>query len=64
MNLPNIGDRIVVQGMSQYTTHVSSVTFVQSEQRWKIELDWGEHGTSRVYDHDENKVWYRYTESN
>lgn len=26
---------------------------------WKILLDWGDFGKSRVWAHDENRVWFR-----
>lgn len=62
--LPKIGERVVVHGMTHVETYVSRIEYVQTEGRHMIHLDWGEHGTSRVFDTDEGKVWYRYTESN
>jgi hypothetical protein len=29
-----------------------------------LELDWGEHGKSKVALHDEGDTWYHYTSSN
>lgn len=58
-----VGDRLVVQGLSIHPT-VESVWYEKETDRTVIELDWGEHGHSRVYAHDENKTWYRYSDSN
>jgi hypothetical protein len=59
-----IGERLVVQGLVDYPATVEKIWFDEETQRTVIELDWGIHGKSRVYDHDENKIWYRYTEAN
>lgn len=59
-----IGERLVVMGLKEYPAIVEKVWFDQETDRTVIELDWGEHGKSRVYAHDENKSWYRYTNSN
>ena len=56
--------RVVVHGIDYAAAYVSSVEWVPDEARWLISLDWGEHGTSRVYSTDENKVWYRYATAN
>ena len=53
----------VVYGRPEKVT-VADVVFVPSELRWAIVLDWGPHGVSRVYDHDEGKVWFRYGQAN
>jgi len=58
-----IGDQIVVHGILPPAI-VSKVWYNSEEARNIIELDWGTRGTSRVYDHDENKVWFRYNSSN
>ena len=58
-NLPQIGERIVVYGMTQYDTRVEKITYVPQEARHHIALDWGQYGKSRVYDTDEGKTWYR-----
>lgn len=59
-----IGARVVVHGIDYASAFVSNVTWVPDEARWLIALDWGIHGTSRVYNTDENKTWYRYASTN
>lgn len=59
-----IGDRLVVQGLKDFPAYVEKIWFDQESNRTVIELDWCEHGKSRVYDYDENKTWYRYSNSN
>jgi hypothetical protein len=58
-----VGDLLVVQGMMP-PAKVEKVWFDKETSRFVIELDWGDYGHSKVYDHDENKVWYKYTGSN
>lgn len=58
-----VGDRLVVQGMP-YAAYVESIEEDPNGARTTLHLDWKEHGKSKVYLHDENKVWYRYSESN
>lgn len=58
-----VGDRLVVQGMS-FPAYVERIEEEAGTDRTIIFLDWREHGKSRVYLHDENKVWYKYTGSN
>jgi len=58
-----VGDRLVVQGMS-LPAYVERIEEETGTDRTIIFLDWREHGKSRVYLHDENKVWYKYTGSN
>lgn len=55
-----VGERVIVQGIMYAEAHVKEVNWLAKEHRWEIILDWGEHGTSKVYDTDENNVWYRY----
>lgn len=55
---PNIGERLVVHGMSQKAI-VEDVVWDREINAWKILLDWGEFGKSRVWAHDENRVWFR-----
>ena len=62
-SLPNVGDVIVVYGLSQ-KAKVASVTWDATFYDWIIKLDWGDHGTSKVKFHDENKVWYRWNQTN
>jgi hypothetical protein len=61
---PQPGERIIVSGWEHLEVKVSKVELIKSECRHKIFLDWGEHGTSHVYDHDEGKVWRRYLDVN
>ena len=58
-----IGDQIVVSGIMPPAI-VSNVRYIKEEDRYAIDLDWGDRGVSVVYDNDENKVWYTYTGSN
>jgi hypothetical protein len=58
------GALVVVYGRRDIIPRVIDVNYVDCEARWVITLDWGEFGLSRVYDHDEDKVWYRYSSAN
>jgi hypothetical protein len=58
-----IGDRLVVQGLP-YPAYVEGIKYDLNTARTVIELDWKEHGKSRVYAHDENVTWYKYNEAN
>lgn len=51
-----IGDRLVVQGMP-FPAYVESIEYESSTDRTIIHLDWREHGKSRVFLHDQGKVW-------
>jgi hypothetical protein len=62
MNL-KIGDKIVVYGIHIHAT-VDKIWYDKSGSRYVIELDWGEFGHSKVYDHDENDIWFKYTGTN
>ena len=62
--LPNAGERIVVHGITLAQTTVESVVWDDKKHDWKINLDWGTFGKSRVWAHDENKVWYRWKDNN
>lgn len=63
------GQRIVVRGNLQpyALALVADVTFIEHEARWAIILEWpnasGGPAYSRVYDHDEGKGWYRYSQA-
>jgi hypothetical protein len=60
----------VVNGMLQPYAKalVLECAFSEKEARWAILLEWpdapGGPGRSRVWDTDEGKGWYRYTEAN
>lgn len=56
-----IGERLVVQGMP-FPAYVDNIEYDAATDRTTILLDWKEHGKSRVYLHDENKTWVRYSE--
>jgi hypothetical protein len=58
-----IGDRLVVQGMP-FPAYVEAIEEDADTASTIIHLDWKEHGKSRVYLHDEGKVWYRYSDAN
>ena len=60
---PNIGERLVVHGMQQKAT-VESVEWVPETADWRITLDWGEYGKSKVWTRDEDHVWYLWSTSN
>ena len=56
-----VGDRIIINGgfISTIAARVSNVVYDPTTDRTRIDLSWGEHGTSRVYAHDEGKIWTR-----
>ena len=62
--LPAVGDRIVVHGMNHFTCVVHSTEWKEDVVDWKINLDWGAHGRSRVWLRDEDVVWYRVSTNN
>ena len=62
--LPAVGDRIVVHGMNHFICVVESVEWNKEVADWKIKLDWGIHGQSRVWLHDEDTIWFRYSTTN
>lgn len=61
---PNVGDRLVVHGLNNFVSIVRSVEWNKLTYDWQINLDWGIHGQSRVWLHDEDTVWFRYSASN
>jgi len=58
------GERVVVGGFRNHMSRVTDVVWIPHEARWMITLDWGVFGTSRIYHHDEGKIWYRYSSCN
>ena len=58
-----VGDRLVVQGRPE-PAFVERIEEELETASTILHLDWKEHGKSRVYLHDEHKVWYRYSEAN
>jgi hypothetical protein len=61
---PKIGERLVVHGMSRFAALVESVEWNADSNDWLIRLDWGNHGKSRVWLHDEGKIWKKWMELN
>lgn len=57
------GDIIRVYEMEQLAM-VEEVWYDKSTARTIIELNWGHFGHSKVYAHDENKIWYVYSSAN
>ena len=58
-----VGDRLVVQQMP-FAAYVERIETDQTTGVTTLFLDWREHGKSRVYLHDENNTWYKYTANN
>lgn len=58
-----VGDRLVVQQMP-YPAYVERIETDQATGVVTLFLDWKEFGKSRVYLHDENNTWYKYTANN
>lgn len=57
---PKVGDAIVVKGaFAHLPVKVERVVYEFENARTRINLDWGEHGKSRVFAHDEGTVWLR-----
>lgn len=63
MEAIKVGDRLVVNGRPERAI-VSDIIPIPVEARTAFILDWGPHGASKVYDHDEGNVWYRYSQVN
>lgn len=61
---PNIGDRLVVNGMSGFIVLVESVVWHSTSADWLIVIDWGKYGKSRVWARDEGSIWRRWLELN
>lgn len=64
IDLPDLGERVIVNGMYNFVTTVLDIQFMPKQNRHIITLDWGEHGKSYVYDTDEGKTWYRLSKMN
>ena len=56
--LPKVGERIIVYGLTEYHSFVKNVEWYAKDHDHLIILDWGGHGTSRVWARDKDKVWY------
>lgn len=53
------GERIIIRNWPEMETKVADVFWVPTEARWCIIVDWGEHGFSKVYDDDQDRIWSR-----
>ena len=62
--LPKVGERLVVHGMSHHTAVVEGVQWDRDRHGWRIDLNWGSYGKSRVWGHDEDHVWFRWSSNN
>jgi hypothetical protein len=62
--LPNIGDILMVHGISEFKARVAIVTWSPKDSDYLISLDWDKYGSSRVWARDENKIWYRLSINN
>jgi len=58
-----IGDRLVVGQMREFPAFVEAVDY-SNDIGTIIYLDWGIHGKSKVFAHDEGKTWHKYLELN
>ena len=43
---------------------VKTVEWLHGENRHVVHLVWEGGETSKVYDHDENSIWFRYRDAN
>lgn len=59
----NVGDRLVVQGRPE-PAYVERIEVDATTASTILHLDWKEFGKSRVYLHDEGKIWYKYATVN
>jgi hypothetical protein len=58
-----IGDRLVVHGMP-FPAYVEKIEDDPGSASTILYLDWGQHGKSRVFLHDQGKVWELYSTQN
>jgi len=58
-----VGDRVIVSGRREKAI-VTAIEWLESESRHVLRLDWGEFGTSRVYENDQGSVWNLYNSLN
>lgn len=59
-----VGARVIVYGIDFIEVRVKDVWWSNEQARWHIYLDWGQLGSSVVFDHDENVTWYKYATTN
>lgn len=55
----NVGDRLVVHGRPE-RAYVERIEEDPTTASTILYLDWREYGKSRVFLHDEGKVWRKY----
>lgn len=58
-----VGDRLIIHGLP-FAAYVERIEEDLATASTIIYLDWKEHGKSRVYLHDEHKVWAKYSNVN
>lgn len=58
-----IGDKVVVYGILPPAV-VEVIWYDGETARLTIELNWGDRGKSRVFAHDEGKIWVKYLDMN
>jgi hypothetical protein len=58
-----MGDRLVVMGRPEKAI-VEDIQWYSTEDRWRIILDWGQYGKSKVWSSDEGKTWVHITSLN
>ena len=68
-NLPQIGEKIIVNNIRYAEAKVSDILWKPSESRFIIEVSWNDLdgkdlGKSKVHDHDQNKSWFRVVNNN
>lgn len=51
------GDKVIVS--RRYQATVEKIWFDKTTSRTQIDLDWGVNGKSKVFAHDEGKVWHK-----
>jgi len=60
----SIGERVCIKGYSSLPAKIKEIEFDPSLNSTRLILEWAENVLSKVWLHDENKVWYRFDEAN
>lgn len=68
-SLPEIGEKVIVNNIRYAEAKVSDIIWKSSESRFVIELSWNDLdgkyiGKSKIYAHDQNKIWFREKNNN
>lgn len=58
-----VGDRVIVGDWDYLPVHVESIEKEEGTDRVILRLNWGEHGKSRVYLHEQNETWRLHSSS-